>query len=374
LLRKFWLQRLLQEKDSLWQKKESLRGFFLYSKGVAAYGTLEAMKQWAHRRGFTIVELLIVIVVIAILAAITIVAYNGIQNRARQSAAQTLVSQAQKKVLAYAAQNSDMYPPSLQAADMSDPNNQLQYTYNNDSTPRTYGITATNGNFSYYVSNSVTSPVAGGYPGHGQGGVAVITNLHMNPTLGTNTNGWSTPTSSSGASLTPSRESSGGPVSGVPTFLRFRNTTTFTGSPFAFSISPSGTNGMPVEAGSDYSISMYYRTSCSSLGGIRAEANFYNSTGTFLSSSGTSNTVFNSGWIDSWRRYSRTIPAPADASFMQVSFAFSGQTGCATNSTFDISAVMVVKGGQLYNYADGNFTNWAWNGTQNNSASTGMPL
>ena len=34
------------------------------------------------RRGFTIVELLIVIVVIGILAAITIVAYNGIQQRA----------------------------------------------------------------------------------------------------------------------------------------------------------------------------------------------------------------------------------------------------------------------------------------------------
>ncbi len=36
-------------------------------------------------RGFTIVELLIVIVVIAILAAITIVAYNGIQSRARDT-------------------------------------------------------------------------------------------------------------------------------------------------------------------------------------------------------------------------------------------------------------------------------------------------
>lgn len=35
--------------------------------------------------GFTIVELLIVIVVIAILVAITIIAYNGIQNRARYS-------------------------------------------------------------------------------------------------------------------------------------------------------------------------------------------------------------------------------------------------------------------------------------------------
>lgn len=41
------------------------------------------MKRWAKSPGFTIVELLIVIVVIAVLAAITVVAFNGIQERAR---------------------------------------------------------------------------------------------------------------------------------------------------------------------------------------------------------------------------------------------------------------------------------------------------
>jgi general secretion pathway protein G len=42
-------------------------------------------------RGFTIVELLIVIVVIGILAAITIVAYSGIQQRARDSNRQSAI-------------------------------------------------------------------------------------------------------------------------------------------------------------------------------------------------------------------------------------------------------------------------------------------
>ena len=40
-------------------------------------------------RGFTIVELIIVIVVIAILATITIVAYNGVQERASEAALQS---------------------------------------------------------------------------------------------------------------------------------------------------------------------------------------------------------------------------------------------------------------------------------------------
>ena len=63
------------------------------------------MKLFYHQRhiqrGFTIVELLIVIVVIAILAAITVVAYNGIQARGKTSAAQSTASNIVKKAQLY---------------------------------------------------------------------------------------------------------------------------------------------------------------------------------------------------------------------------------------------------------------------------------
>lgn len=54
-----------------------------------------------NTKGFTINELLIVIVIIAILAAITIVAYNGIQERSRDSRRVSDIAQIKKALLAY---------------------------------------------------------------------------------------------------------------------------------------------------------------------------------------------------------------------------------------------------------------------------------
>ena len=72
--------------------------------------------QWAAKqKGFTIVELLIVVVVIAILAAITIVAYNGITQRAKESVAKNAVSQAQKKLGVYYFDNNETYPSDITA-------------------------------------------------------------------------------------------------------------------------------------------------------------------------------------------------------------------------------------------------------------------
>ena len=64
---------------------------------------------FARNNGFTIVELLIVIVVIAILAAISIVAYNGIQNRAEASKTVSAI-QAYKKALSLYKIDNNLYP------------------------------------------------------------------------------------------------------------------------------------------------------------------------------------------------------------------------------------------------------------------------
>lgn len=92
--------------------------------------TSSTIKSTSH--GFTIVELLIVIVVIAILAAITVVAFNGVQDRARTAAVASAANQAAKKIKEYEAINSSL-PTSLAAAGISDSGGVLHsYSYVGD--------------------------------------------------------------------------------------------------------------------------------------------------------------------------------------------------------------------------------------------------
>jgi len=66
--------------------------------------------QLKQQRGFTIVELLIVIVVIAILALISIVAYNGMQQRSRDSIRKQDITALEKALELYYIDKNE-YPP-----------------------------------------------------------------------------------------------------------------------------------------------------------------------------------------------------------------------------------------------------------------------
>jgi len=138
----------------------------------------------AFRDGFTIVELLIVVVVIGILATITVISYNGISTRAHQTA---LASDAHGAAMVMGADQATggSYPGSESAANggkglPKSPG--TSYSFHSDGT--SYCITANSsysGVNSYYVSNTSPSPTSGQCPA--DLGVAVTT-IAGNGTLG----------------------------------------------------------------------------------------------------------------------------------------------------------------------------------------------
>jgi len=115
---------------------------------------------------FTIVELLIVIVVIGILAALSIVSYNGITQRAVSASLQSDTENAAKLIGNYMA-TEGRYPATLAGVVSDTANTKYQYTYN--ATDKTFCVTSTtpqSTTLSYYFDSTVGRVTAGLCTGH----------------------------------------------------------------------------------------------------------------------------------------------------------------------------------------------------------------
>jgi len=325
---------------------------------------------WRARqhKGFTIVELLIVIVVIAILAAITIVAYNGVTQKANASVAQNNASEVEKKLKLYAVENGDAYPADLSSIGLvSSDSTTYQYTPGSAG----YCVTTTTKGLSYYVAYGFTytnangtatinqtTPVSGACPGHAEGVSTAIRNLVLNPSAEVTIDTYAAPNSSTFARST--------------TRARFGTQSIVATLPNGYSGSNVGVRVYNVSAiagylkpNTQYTASVYAYVPTATVnvllsvqGAARASVDDITNRTTSLK--------------DQWQRvsYVFTTGASGDLSMYVLNAAATTTSG----TQFWTDGFMLTEGNTLYSYADGNSGGWVWDGIAGNSMSRGPAL
>lgn len=310
------------------------------------------MKQWAYKqKGFTIVELLIVVVVIAILAAITIVAYNGITNRAKLSSGQVAAAQAKKQLQILKVQSGDVLPVTLsavQAAQGFSSLNVTRYLVDNTSSPNNFCITIQEGGRSFSATSVTTDSVEG----------VCVENLVPNPKSALAATQYSvrgaTNNTVSGARVTS--------VSGLASL----------GISSAYRASlASGSNGtwwrvrncasIPIESGARYTYSVSTRSSVN----VGSAALFIWQGVSTEAATSSSNSAME------WNRIVVTANAPAGATSTCLEAGGTETQNASGGAYFDATALQLVKGDIVSEYHDGDSSGWFWTGTPNASTSIG---
>jgi prepilin-type N-terminal cleavage/methylation domain-containing protein len=114
------------------------------------------------RSGFTIVELLVVIVVIGVLAAITLISFTGISGRAVASSLQSDLASASKQLKLFSIDNG-IYPDTISCSIpdsttnkclKSSSGNKIALEVNNSSNPKSFYAEAINGSICYNITDS----------------------------------------------------------------------------------------------------------------------------------------------------------------------------------------------------------------------------
>lgn len=326
--------------------------------------------QWARRqKGFTIVELLIVVVVIAILAAITIVAYNGVTRAAKEAVVQDAISTTQKKLATHAIDNADMLPVDLASAGLPAVSGvKYQYSVNNSTAPAGYCVTAFSDGVSYYAGSNFTytissqqtvdtqKPTSGVCPG--QTAVETpITNYSSNPSVEVNNSGF-VQANGAGVARDTSRAHSGNasiratlPVAEENQVgLSFFNVGSFTTI-----LKP---NTVYVASAYVYVPSGTVDIRLSVQGSGRAA---------FVNPPENSTSVKNT-----WTRIYNIFTTGTSGSI--TAYLINTHATTTANTQFWGDDFMITEGTAYYPYADGGSPGWTWNGTQGLSTSLGIAL
>jgi prepilin-type N-terminal cleavage/methylation domain-containing protein len=338
-------------------------------------------------KAFTIVELMIVIVVIGILAAITVVGYNGVINNANDKSVQTDLAKIEDAIKVFNLDN-NFYPSSLNDISVAMAkstialsrgsynvdttviaNHNIDYCYSGVGTGYTVIAMSKSKNI-FYTSDSsggvkkyagswtstapalctVVAPTSTTYyrgyapddtvtgpwrswTGVGTTTMPTITNFITNPSFEVDTTGWG---ATSGVTIASSTDFA---FSGTKSVKVTPSSSTYSG----LVLSTPGTNGTAYT----YSAYVYSVTP---------------QTINFAADNMGINTAVTVG--PSWQRI--TLSGTQINSHPLYVRAVN-----ANGPVFYVDGVMFIQGSVAYGYADGYTTSWKWNGTINGSSSTG---
>ena len=297
-------------------------------------------------KGFTIVELIVVIVVIGILAAITVVSYNVVTENAKLQAVTTDAQTLASKLTRYKADNGG-YPSDLSA--LTDlPQTDTTYQYTVDTTTGTYCLTASGQKSSVYVTNTNSQPKEGGCPGDGVNGQAAIVNLVPNPEP--NYNYWF---SSSASIATVSFLT-------VDGYSTARSTRTTTGAYALYGLRTGVATGA---TGDTYTV----------IASMKASTPITVSMQVGYGASSATDGTYSTAVTTAWQTFRNTYTLTSASNGQPIYPKFLWSTGAAADY-LDVRNVMWVKGNYAGAFGDGNSTNWVWTGTPNASTSKGPAL
>lgn len=307
-----------------------------------------------YTKGFTIVELIVIVIIIGILAALTIVAYNGVQDRAKNASLQSRIHQASSDLSSkfLLAGNTYAAPSDFSSITGLTSDANTTYTYVVSSDQQNYCLSARNNKTgeSFAASNKAIAPASG----------QCATNYVLNPSFETSTANWTV----NNANMTTQPDWA---VSGT----RAMKITASTTAADSFARYGNKTDLVGLTPGQTYSITATSHLETPALSGtldsrsrqIRIFAWNGNTATALSNSTGMPNT---SG---STAVQSTSFTIPAGSTGVEIRF-YNGGTNSATNSIY-WDGVIITDGSRPVQFADGSSKGWFWDGDAHASRSIG---